>query len=80
MIVENLFSNIPNTIFDEIFDKIIQTKNITIENDLFMHSPFMQFLGLSKGEDHQTPMAQEGLGLFKKSYVSLLETFLNLYF
>ncbi len=31
MIVENIFSNLPNTISDEILDKIIQTKNITIE-------------------------------------------------
>jgi len=31
MIVENIFSKIPNTISDEIFDAIIQTKNITIE-------------------------------------------------
>ena len=31
MILENIFSNIPQKISDEIFDAIIQTKNITIE-------------------------------------------------
>ena len=31
MIVKNFFSNIPNKIFDEIFNTIIQTKNISIE-------------------------------------------------
>lgn len=31
MIIKNLFSNIPQKISDEIFDAIIQTKNIIIE-------------------------------------------------
>ena len=31
MTTENFFSNIPNTIPDEIFDKIIHTKSLTIE-------------------------------------------------
>lgn len=31
MMIENIFSNIADTISDEIFDNIIQTKNITIE-------------------------------------------------
>jgi cupin 2 domain-containing protein len=34
MIIENIFSNIPNTISNEIFDRIIQIKNITIERIL----------------------------------------------
>jgi cupin 2 domain-containing protein len=31
MILENIFSNLPQKISDEIFNAIIQTKNITIE-------------------------------------------------
>jgi cupin 2 domain-containing protein len=31
MTTENIFSNIPNTIPDEIFDRIIQKKSLTIE-------------------------------------------------